>query len=100
MDNLTTYKNTNKTITVTLPPQLSGATDVKLYITDKENGGNYILSGHTGTTTQGTTTFEISASQNNVEEYVYWYNVVVKYQSKQYVISEGTYAVLPTLLKN
>ncbi len=98
MENLTAYKNTDKTITVTLPASISGATDVKLYITTEETGGDYILSGHTGTTTSGITTFSITATQNNIDEYVYWYNVVVVYQTKQYVIADGTYAVLPSLI--
>lgn len=97
MKYLTAYKNTDKTITVTLPASISGATDVKLYISPSEIGGDYIISGATGTTVSGVTTFEITATQNNVDEYVYFFDVIAIYNGKTHNIANGTYSILPSM---
>jgi hypothetical protein len=89
MANLSVEKNNTKVIHVTLPAAYSATTATTTITVSQQEFVSSVLFTVTGTTVSGVTTFNLSASQNNISERVYFYTVRVASD----VIATGGYSV-------
>lgn len=102
MDNLSVYRGNSKTITVTIPDSLTGTTGTTILTVNTRRSSTYsgtTLLANEGVKVGAIVTFNITAEQNTIPEYVYFYNINVYEGDEKYTIAEGSYAVKSSLIE-
>jgi hypothetical protein len=94
--NIIAVKNTAKQITVTLPSALSGLTGTSIITVNTKESPAYsglTLFTQSGITTAGHLIFNISAQQNNILNYVYYFTIDFISAGQTYRIADGGYVI-------
>ena len=94
IQNISVLLNTQRTITVNLPANLSGSTTLTTISVSQREFETSVLFQVTGSTTGSQTVFTTSAGQNNIQERVYFYSVDILAGGIAHQITKGGYNVL------
>ena len=98
MDNITSFKNESKSISVLVPSGYTSGFTMNFTLNEKEYEYTGSTLSKTGLTiTDNISTVTITAVENDIEEKVYFFQCDIINGSLKYTIAKGTYTVLPTI---
>jgi hypothetical protein len=98
MDNITTYRGETKTISVEIPEGYTSGYTMNFILNDKEYSDDDPVLVITGLTiTDDISLVNITATENDIPEMVYFFQCDIINGNLKYTIAKGSYTVIPSI---